>query len=431
MQEDHVLSRKFVFSLESIAPWMMFILAALFYCYEFLLRILPSVMINNLMSSFGISASVLGSSLAYYYYIYAPMQLPVGILMDRYSPRYLLTFSCLLCAVSALCFSYTTHTYIIGFSRAMMGLGSAFAFVGVLKIASVWLPDKGFAMLSGFAMTIGMLGAIAGNNLLADLVKHIGWQSSFLYTGYIGAILTAALFFMLRDSPGTSSKASSKRSSEKLTFRKLWPQIIVLFKNPLVWLNGFIGGLLYLPISAFAALWGIPFIQNAYHMSAPSAAGVISMVFIGMALGSPLTGWVSDRLGQRCSLMGSGAALSGVLAAIIIFIPGLSLQVLSATLFLLGVTTSVQVLVFPIVRDMTSKQLSGTALACTNMIVMLMGAVSQSVMGYLLDLKWNGLKMDDHPVYSAANYEYALFLLPVGLFLAASLTLLLRRRVAT
>ena len=130
---------------KEILPWLIVAVAATFYAYEYFLRILPSVMVTDLMQSFGVSAAVIGNLAAFYYYAYTPMQLPVGVMMDHYGPRRLLTFACLCCAMGSFLFAQPNHIFMAQVGRLLVGFGSAFAFVGVLKLATLWLPQNHFA----------------------------------------------------------------------------------------------------------------------------------------------------------------------------------------------------------------------------------------------------------------------------------------------
>src|ERR1700722_8240175 len=160
----------------TVLPWLVCGLGALFYCYEYLLRIAPSVMTADLMQAYHINATALGNLVAFYYYAYTPMQLPVGVLMDRYGPRRLLTFACLACALGSYLFAHAFHIEFAQFGRFMVGFGSAFAFVGVLKLATIWLPPRRFAMVSGLTTSLGMIGGMVGDIYLTSLVNQVEWR---------------------------------------------------------------------------------------------------------------------------------------------------------------------------------------------------------------------------------------------------------------
>ena len=110
-------------------PWLICALGAAFYIYEYVLRITPGVITHELMAYFSINALVVSNLAAFYYYAYTPMQLPVGVLMDRFGPRWLLTFACLCCVIGSYMFGATTHLTVASVGRFLIGLGSAFALV--------------------------------------------------------------------------------------------------------------------------------------------------------------------------------------------------------------------------------------------------------------------------------------------------------------
>lgn len=398
-------------------PWLMCGLGALFYCYEYLLRMSPSVMTGNLMSTFSINAGVLGNLVAYYYYIYTPMQLPVGVLMDRYGPRRLLVFACLLCVIGSFWFASATHASALGGSRLLTGLGSAFAFVGVMKLASSWLPENRFALAAGLTTTLGTIGGMVGDDLISKLIEFHGWRHTIYDFALVGLVLALVIFLLMRDRPKDLLPQTRPMMSQ-MTFRKLWPEVLVLIKNPLIWVVGVVGLLTYLPASAFAELWGVPFLKTAYGLNREGAAHAISFVFLGLAIGNPLIGWISDSIRQRRLPLLIGAALASVVGFVLVYVPNLSKTELYSLLFLFGVFSSVETLVFAIGREISPHDVSGTAIAFTNMLVMVGGVIFQPLIGVLLDSKWDGTKIHNAPVYSLANYHYALFAIPAGFILA-------------
>ena len=185
--------------------WFVCFLAAMFYCYEFLLRVSPSVMSSQLMHAYHLNARGFGNLSAYYYYIYAPMQLLVGLLMDRYGPRRLLTMAIACCFLGSFLFANGHYLGLAELGRFFIGFGSAFAFVGVLKLATIWLPNNWFAMVSGLAVSLGMLGGLLGDVLLTKIVVSDGWQNTSFLAGGFGFILMIVVCIFVRDSNGSSS----------------------------------------------------------------------------------------------------------------------------------------------------------------------------------------------------------------------------------
>ncbi|MFI4938664.1 MAG: MFS transporter, partial [Candidatus Berkiellales bacterium] len=274
---------------QNILPWFICGLAAAFYCYEYLLRITPGLMIPELQLAFSVKGQYLDATLvghlsAFYYYAYTPMQLPVGLLMDRYGPRRILTVAVLLCAAGTVIFGLTKSYWLAAFGRFWIGFGSAFAFVGVLKLASAWLPADRFALVSGLATTLGMIGAMMGGVILTDLIQTIGWRDTILYSSYIGFILVPIIWFVVRDAPSTLSSAKARVTEVVcLNYRQLWQEIRFSMKNLQIWLNGLIGGLLMMPTVVFPELWGKLYLQTVHQFQPGEASRAVMLTFLGWA----------------------------------------------------------------------------------------------------------------------------------------------------
>ena len=187
--------------IKSFLPWMVWGLGCLFYFYECLLQVSPSVMSNELMRDFAVTSQTLGILSGIYFYSYAAMQLPGGVMMDYFGPHRLLTVATLVCAVSTIAFGLTNSFFMACVARLMIGFGSAFAAVGTMKLAANWFSPHRFALLTGLMVTIGMMGAIGGEAPLAMLIDAFGWRHSMIIMGCIGIVLTALIVLIARDTP--------------------------------------------------------------------------------------------------------------------------------------------------------------------------------------------------------------------------------------
>jgi sugar phosphate permease len=405
-------------------PWLMCSIGALFYFYEYLLRVAPSVMTHELMLAYNISAAALGNLAAYYYYIYTPMQLVVGVSMDRFGPRRLFTVAGAACALGSYLFAATPQLWVAEIGRFLVGFGSAFAFVGVLKLATIWLPPQKFALVSGLTTTLGTVGGIVGNLLLTKLVAAHGWRSASFITVIAGLALTVFMFLTLRD--GGRYQHRSDISHQENSFKSVFIGLFKIIRNPQIWVTGAIGCLMYIPTSAFAELWGNPYLQEAYHFSPQAAAQAISMIFLGWAIGGPVMGWLSDRICQRRLPMSIGSAVAALLLAIVLYVPGVSAKAVYIIFFIFGFFSSAQVIVFAVGREISPLRSAGTAVALTNMFVMIGGVLFQPLIGKVLDMFWSGQMADGIRVYSMGNFQLALSILPFGLLLTVVLSLFLR-----
>lgn len=417
----------------NILPWVICGLAAAFYCYEYLLRITPSLIIPELQLAFSVGgqyldATLVGNLSAFYYYAYTPMQLPVGLFMDRYGPRWILTIAVICCAVGTAVFGATETYWVAAFGRFWIGFGSAFAFVGVLKLASAWLPANRFAMVSGLATTLGMIGAMIGDVVLTDLIRGIGWRNTILYSSYIGFILVPIIWLIVRDAPSealANSLANVNPPRDCVSYRQLWQEIKQSMKNSQIWLNGIIGGLLMTPTMVFPELWGKLYLQTVHQFEPSDASRAVIMIFLGWAVGGPLAGFVSDWMQKRRTLLLIGCFLTTVLLLAFLYWPNLTLLQIKVLLFLIGVTSSVEVICFAIGRENCPATLAGTVVAVTNFLVVCF-SVFQVVVAKILDWYWDGQMLDQARVYSADSYQAAMLVLPISTLLAFLLAYFLK-----
>lgn len=213
-------------------------LAAIFYFYELMLLVSPSVMTDDLTGSFDTTAEQLGSLAAYYYYAYALMQIPVGLLMDRFGPRRLLTLACLFCTAGCLVFAHAQFLWVAELGRFVMGIGGSFAVVGCLKLASIWFPTNRFALLTGVMVAVGMMGGVFGQAPVAKLVMSIGWRDTILIGAIIGAVLGIIIWFVVADHPFKAGKNLSRAhmayADESYTIWLKLAALVLVFLYPFI-----------------------------------------------------------------------------------------------------------------------------------------------------------------------------------------------------
>ena len=283
--------------------WFICGIGALFYSYEYFIRITPSVMEPALREHFNLSAMGFGIFSSFYYYSYVPMQLPVGVLMDRWGPRRLLTLACAVSVLGMWFFAATDLVSLAATGRFLTGFGSAFAFVGVLKLATIWLPEDRLALVAGLATALGTAGAMIGDNLLGAMVSQVGWKVSVNLTALFGLGLLFVMWFCIHD----KKKHPEDDGGTVSSFNGIWIDLKLIASNKQIWINGAYGCLVYLPTTVFAELWGIPYLSYAYGLDLPAAELTNSILFMGCMFGAPLWGYLSDRIKQRKLPMRIGA----------------------------------------------------------------------------------------------------------------------------
>jgi MFS family permease len=402
--------------------WFICCLAALFYCYEYLLRIQPSVMEVQLRHHFlGLSASGFGLLSSMYYWAYTPMQVVVGVMTDRYGPKRVLTLAILLCALGTYIFGATQDVYIAAFGRFMVGCGSSFAFVGVLKLAAMWLPEDHFPLFAGITTSLGMLGALTGDIAMTWMVHNFGWQHVIMWSVVAGVVLIP-IFFLFVQEKIIHEPFHKPRDGFKVYFSRFW----VLLKNRDMLITGVIGCLMYLSLSAFGEMWGIPFLQRVMPDQHLAASTLNSMVFLGWLVGGPLSGALSQLFQTRRKMLLIGSVGATVVFTFILVNPFVSTLTMALLLFVFGVFCSVQILCFAVARDYVDVKSAATATGVINMLVMVSGMLLQPLMSRMLDWAWSGQMMHGLRVYSVHDYRVAMAIMPVAMLISAVLALVMK-----
>lgn len=391
-----------------LKAYIIFFLAASFYMYEFILQVAPSVMADPMMKTFQVTAEGFGLISAFYFYAYAPMQLPAGVLFDRYGPRKLMTCALLLCAAGSFFFASTESVLTASIGRFLIGIGSAFSFIGVLVLLSRWFPPQHFAILAGIAQAMSSLGAMFGEMPLAALVGIVGWRQASFILAAIGFLLALLLWTFIRDYPDQATQSSpTQRFRDELT------RLREVCGRSYTWVTGVYAFTIWTPIAVFAALWGVPFLEEKYQVSVVTASGLCSMVWLGIGLGSPLLGWLSDRVQSRRLSLGISAFLGLTATTLILYVPGISIGWMYLILFILGLGAGGQTVSFAVVKDNNPAHLVGTASGFNNLSVLIGGAVFQPLVGVLLHNSDAWRMVEGIHVYTVSSYQQALVVMPI------------------
>jgi len=399
-------------------PWIVWGLACTFYFYEFLLQVSLGVMSNELMRDFDITSQTLGLLAGIYFYSYAFMQLPCGLMIDKYGPHMLLTLSTAICAFSTIIFGITDNFIIVCISRLLIGISSAFAAIGCLKLAANWFAPQRFALLTGLMLTVGMLGAMGGEAPLAWLINRNGWRESMFLMGCIGLVLTILILVVIRDVPPNHKPITPTHSTDETgTLHNLR----TMFSNKQLWLIALYGGLMYMPTPIFCGLWGVPFLMGKMGIPKTTAAHLVSMIFLGWAIASPFWGIYSTKIGLRKPSLYIGAVGSLITSLLFLYIPGIPTYLMGLLLLTFGIFSSAFLPSYAMIREVSSKHAVATSLSFMNMMNMLGIALFQPIIGYFLDKTWKGDFFHNVRYYDLHSWQLALSIIPLGIIVALSL----------
>lgn len=380
--------------------WLAWTAAAVFFFYAFVLRVSPSVMVGELMAEFQVGGAVFGTLSSLYFFTYAPLQLPVGMLMDRYGPRLMITVAVALAALGSLLFALAPSLEAAYLARLLIGFGSGFSFVGALTVSTQLFPPARFAMLAGLVQGVGILGGIAGQAPLGIAVEHLTWRGAVGLLAAAGAVLAVAAWLVIRDRPG-SAHGTSPMAGLKL-----------VAANRETWLCALFGLAKTAPMLTFGGLWAVPFVMSVHGVERATAASLASLLFLGWGLGAPFNGWLSDRLGRRRAPMLVSSLVATAAMTAIVGLHGLSLTTTGLLFFVNGFASCAMILAFAAVREHNPPGTTGAAYGLVNTFVVGSGAIFQPLAGWLLDLGWDGTIVAGARVYAEGTYRAALWMLP-------------------
>ncbi len=405
-----------------------FVLGALFFGYAFIQRVSPSVMTAELMREFSVGATALGSLSAFYFYTYASIQLPVGMLTDRFGPRKLMSAAAGLCAFASIGFALSDSIVTASIGRALIGGTVAFAFVGTLSIAGYFFKSSRYTLLAGLLQSVGMCGAIFGQAPLRHLVESLGWRGTMTALAGVAVLLSILLFVLVprRSAEQLTATNQAGSSQTNATKKKLLDGLKSVSSNSQTWICAIIGFGLAATMLGFGALWSVPWLTAVHGYSTVQAGGIASMIFVGWAVFSPLVGWLSDKIGRRNPVMMLGALLCFVSFATLIFYTPSATSMIMGLIFLTGAGGCTMTAGFSSVRELNRPEFSSTALGLMNMFIVGAGAVVQPLIGWLLDKNWDGSLMEGVRVYSDQAFTSALTSLLVVTSLAFIGTLFLK-----
>lgn len=398
-----------------ILAYLGWLTGALFFFYAWVVRVAPSVMIEELMRDFAVGAAAIGNLSAFYFYGYAGMQIPIGMMMDRFGPRRLMTAAAGVCALGCILFAMSTAFWGVAAGRFLIGASAAFSLVGAMAVAGQWFPARRFALLSGLAMMMGMAGGVFGQAPLRLVVERYDWRTAMMITAVGGLLIAVAAWTSVRDRHRGSGGVG-----------QVFGGLGHVLRNPQTWLIAVAGLGTTGPLLGFAGLWGVPYLEATHGIDRTAAAAVTSTLFIGWGVGAPLFGWFSDRIGRRRLPFIIGVVLCAAAMAALVHVPGLSLPAVSALCFLCGFGGSSQIVGFAAVREHNAASLSGTAIGFVNGMVTGAGALYQPLLGWLLDLAWGGQMEAGARIYDPSAYRFAFNAIVAGAVIGLLCTLAMR-----
>ncbi len=404
---------------KKVTPYAIFIwfLAILFFFYEFFLRIFLGTVGSGIREDLHLTIKQFSFVGAAYYLTYGLMQVPVGFLTEKIGTKVILSSAALICTIGVYWLALADSFWPALFSRVLIGFGSSFAFVSLLIISLNWFPKKYFGFLCGFSLFLGAVGPLLAGAPLAYVYRLMdgNWRRILEFIGVSGIALTVLLAIFMRSSPKQKKQEIIFITPQESTRKKL----LELIKNAQAWLIFFSSGCIYCPLPILAAYFGTAYLQTRGY-DTTDAAFLISVIWIGYAIGSPLLGKISDRIKRRKPFLYLFSFIGCLTSAYILYFSPNQYLFLIALFFVLGFASSAQALAFALIVEHTPKKLHSVAIGFNNAGVMLFGAIFPSIAGFIIHAS---LKASGKITLTSVQYEDGLTIIPILYAVAGCLIL--------
>jgi len=412
--------------------WLIFSILALAYFFVYFHRLSLSVVADNLVAEFNTTAGVMGLLGSIYFYCYAAMQLPAGLLSDSVGPRRTVTVFLVAASAGSILFGLAPNIETAFVGRVLVGFGVSMVFIPTMKILSQWYYPHEFASMAGILNAVGGAGVMAATWLLALMTEAIGWRLSFELIGGCTFVLVVLVWVIVRDRPRDKGWPAIAELAVTAGGADRKPQVIPL----LVGMRQVVGKPHFWPLAlwfffdcgiffGFGGLWGGPFLMHVYGLSREAAGAVLSMIAWGMIIGSPFLGYLSDRVlkSRKKPFIGCTGVLAIEMAVFYLFPASLPKPMLYAAFFVFSVcASSIVVIGFTATKELFPVEIAGTSVGTVNLFPFLGGAIYMPMLGKILD----AYPREASGAYALEGYTTMLLVLLITAVVAFVCTLVMK-----
>ncbi|HJN37762.1 MAG TPA: MFS transporter [Gammaproteobacteria bacterium] len=388
------------------------------YLYEFFIRVMPSALTQELMQTLSLDALSFSVFTSLFYLSYSAMQIPAGLLADKFGPRCLLLVGISFCSLSLFTFALLDNFNVLAFSRLLSGLAGSFAYICPLMLANLWLPHRYFATATGSIQILGCMGGILGGAPVAIASNLIGWKTALLIAGVMGIVFFIAIYLFVEDAP---DHIPIEEINHDLS---IWQRLIKVTSYPQTWFIACLGFACWTPMAIFTENWGPASLQKLWDINNAQATTYMITVWVGAAIGGPFWGQVSEALQARKTPIILGYMLLILTTTLLITWHPSSEWAKQLMMFSLGFGCACQCVTFGLITDIHDDDVTGTAIGFNNTAVIAPGALLVPLVGALINMHHGGTG-HVHPLssYTSLDFSYGLLAIPVILIMALFITL--------
>lgn len=396
--------------------WPALGVVALAYVLSFFQRFAPAGIAQDLAASFHTSAASLGVLAATYFYVYTVMQVPTGILVDTLGPRRILALGGIVGGLGSFLFGFAPSLDLALAGRTLIGLGVSVTFIAMLKLVAVWFEEERFATMVGVCMLVGNLGSVLAGAPLSALAQASGWRGVFIGVGAVSLVLGGLCWLIVRDSPAAASGHERPRFDRTAVLSSL----LSVLRNRDTWPAALVNTGMSGSFFTFAGLWATPYLMQVHGMARAVAATHLSLWFGGFAVGCFFIGTLSDRLGRRKPVLIVASHIYGTIWLVLLSAVSMPLAVSYGLFAVLGLATAGFSLTWACAKEVNPPLLSGMSTSVANMGGFLAGALLQPLVGWAMDLGWQGDMVGGARFYDVATWRSGVALVALAAVLGAA-----------
>lgn len=408
--------------------WVVTMVAALFFFYEFIQMNMLSSLNQDLMQAFDVDATKLGILASCYFIATVIFLLPAGQILDRFSTKRIILIALAICVGGTFLFGISHNITEAAIYRFLTGIGSAFCFLSCIRLASRWFPARRMALVSGLIVTMAMLGGWVANEPFTQLVEYLGWRHAVRIDAVVGLGFMLLIILFVKDFPQNQDQ-DVHAQHKQLHHIGYWRSLKQSYFNKQNLFCGVYTSLMNLAVFLMGTIWGSLYLEQVHQFSRNQATAITGMVFFGTVIGSPLAGMLSDFMGKRKKPMLFGAVVYFILILAMIYIPNMGFGTYVVLFFLLGLITSTQVISYPAVAESNPIALTATSVSVVSFITIGGGGVFFiPLFGWLMDLVQSTSTYAAQGViqYSAKSFYVAMLIMPVTAVIAFIVASLVR-----
>lgn len=403
---------------KTLRPYLVVFTASLFFLFEFINMNSFDALNDQLRQAFQVDALAISNLSAMYFYANVIFLIPAGLLLDRFSTRKLLLWATFICIISNLVFASSKSFEIAQLCRFITGVGSTLALLSAALLTSRWIEPRHAGIVMGGVVTLAMLGGMLAQQITWVLHFTGSWRLAIMLVSVLGAVFWICIFTIVRDYPPSYEQTQQK--SLQIMRHHFWTNFWLALKNKQVWFSGTYTSLINLTVMVIGALWGKDYLMVVHQFTALQASSAISMVFLGLMLGSPLFGAISDGLGRRKLVMIVGGVLNLICILVILYNP-ITPLLGNLLFFALGVISGSQIITYPLIMESVPAYITASSESISAALIMGGGAVFQPLFGWLLD-HFSAVPGQ----YDASAFSKAIWILPIAFIVATIFSLFLK-----